>query len=358
MPKPRWAAACLSHFIAVANRETNCGAKSDKPRRRPRLKVIPVVGWIMYYREFHLWLCRLGLALVLFSLPGLQLAKANPAASDDRAPGAAPMEVRYYNRGALDIRHAYKHQLIHLALEATRNEYGDYRIIEFTQEPTSKRQSQLLNKGRELNLAWATPGSETAKVQAIPIEVDILRGLLGMRVCLVNRKAPPLGDIHSLEQLRQLRIGQGPRWPDARIYLNSGITPLESTSFENLFAMLQAKRFDCVPLGANETMQSYRDQLSLYPDLAVEPGLLIYYRYPLYFYVSAKYPRLAERLRLGLDRLQRNGEFMRLFNQHFAADLESLALHQRRIICLASPYADPAQQPCPNPATDLRPGRF
>lgn len=315
----------------------------------------------MYFRAFHWWLCQLGLALALFNLLGLNPAKANPGQEQRQEPGAeaaAPMEVRYYNRGALDIRHAYKHQLIQLALEATRAEYGDYRIIEFTQEPTSKRQSQLLSRGRQLNLAWASAGSDTAQAQVIPIEVDILRGLLGMRVCLVNRKAPPLGDIHNLEQLRQLRIGQGLRWPDTQIYRNSGITPQESISFENLFAMLQAKRFDCVPLGADEVLLSYRDQLAQHPDLAVEPKLLIYYHYPLYFYVSAKHPRLAERLRLGLDKIQRNGEFMRLFNQHFAADLESLALHQRRIICLASPYADPAQQPCPNPATDLRPGRL
>jgi ABC-type amino acid transport substrate-binding protein len=182
---------------------------------------------------------------------------------------------------------------------------------------------------------------------AIPI--DILRGLLGRRICLVTNATKNLGNIKRLEDLHKLRIGQTTDWADLAIYRNNGITPIEASTYESMFEMLSFNRFDCLALGANEILLAYREKKSIYGSLAIDNSLLISYEYPIYFYISKKFPELAERIKLGLEKIQRSGEFDQLFYKHFAKDLEVLALGKRNIICLQSPYLKPNQQTCPKP---------
>lgn len=254
---------------------------------------------------------------------------------------ADAMEVRYYDRGTKDARHAYKFELIHAILEATRPEYGDYVIHPFADEPSAKRQSLLISEGKILNLLWAAPGTAIAQGDVISIPVDILRGLLGFRVCLINPANFPAAPI---ESLNQLQIAQGLNWADVEIYKHNGITPQQGPSFESLFEMLAAKRYHCLPLGADEVMYTWREKKALYPFLTLEPGLLIYYEYPIYLHVSKRQPKLAERVALGLTKLQKTGEFERLFNKHHAADVALLQLAKRRVFCLKSPYLPPEDQ--------------
>lgn len=257
------------------------------------------------------------------------------------------MVVRFYDRGAQDLRHAYKFELIGKILEVTRPEYGDYEIARFSDEPSQKRQALLISEGKFLNLLWASPGTDIARADVVTIPVDILKGLLGYRVCLINPGNFP--DTEKLVSLKQLQIAQGLSWADNAIYKHNGIQPILAPTFEALFEMLAAKRFECVPLGANEIMFNWRAQQALYPLLAVEPNILIYYEYPIYLHVSKKFPELAQRVELGLKKLQRNGEFDRLFEQHHANDdLTQLHLNQRKIFCLKSPYL-PEQGQCEKP---------
>ena len=257
--------------------------------------------------------------------------------------GTSPMAVRYYDRGIKDARHAYKFELIARILEVTRAEYGDYTLIPFGEEPSAKRQAQLISDGKILNLLWASPGTVIARADVITVPIDILRGLLGYRICLINPANFPNSD--KLESLKQLHIAQGLNWADIEIYKHNDIHPKQAPTFEALFEMLAAKRYECLPLGADEVMYTWRDQKNKFPFLAIEPNLLIYYDYPIYLHISKQFPELAQRVEAGLKKLQRSGEFDRLFKQHHAADIAQLHLNQRKIFCLKSPYL-PAQGQC------------
>lgn len=273
-------------------------------------------------------------------------ALAAQLAAIEQDTAQAPMVVRYYDRGVKDARHAYKFELIAKILEVTRAEYGDYSLSRFGEEPSAKRQALLISEGKILNLLWASPGTVIARADVITIPVDILRGLLGYRVCLINPGNFP--DSEKLTSLKQLQIAQGLNWADIEIYKHNGIQPKSAPTFEALFEMLAAKRFECLPLGADEVMHTWRDQKTKFPFLAVEPNLLIYYDYPIYLHVSKQFPALAQRVQLGLKKLQRSGEFDRLFKQHHAADIAQLHLNQRKIFCLKSPYL-PERGQCEKP---------
>ena len=249
------------------------------------------------------------------------------------------MRVSYFDRGPLDAeRNAYKFELIHAALEASRAEFGAYDIKVYPLEPTPKRFAQLMRDGSQLNLLWASPGTFISKSAVITVPFDIMQGLLSYRVCLINKNHPlALEKLTDAASLTQLNLGQGD-WSDVDVYHYNDLKPRIAPSFEALFTMLNAHRFDCVPLGANEAVQVLDKKKLEYPDLALEPNLLLYYEYPSYFYVSAKHPKLAQRLTLGLNKLQKSGAFNTLFLKYHAEDLKRLKLGERKIICLKSPF--------------------
>jgi hypothetical protein len=247
--------------------------------------------------------------------------------------------VKYVKRNApYDLRD-YKNEVVALLLEATKPEFGDYRIQPFIGEPSLKRRALLISEGEQINLTWASPGTNTAKAEVITIPVDIMRGLQGYRICMINSEnTTEFNTVTDIPSLAKIRIGQSTNWAEKSIYDDNKIPVVIAPNFESLFTMVLSNRFDCVALGAHEIINIYREKLLVTPKLAIEKSLVIYYEYPIYFYVSAKHPTLAERLKRGLQLTEENGEFDRLFERHFRNSLVELNLPVRHLVCLRSPY--------------------
>ncbi len=295
------------------------------------------------------WIVRLG-ALLLVS--GGTCASSQSQQKLTALPNNAPITVRYLATGDLRSIEIYKYELIHRALELTRAEFGDYKNIPYQGANASQqRRANLISEGKILNVDWASPGTPVAKAEVIPIPIDILNGLLGYRVCLINTNAPlKINDVSGMGSLATLKIGQSELWSDIEIYRNNNINPILGPTFSSLFDMLGFKRFDCLPLGVNEISLVFDEKKVLYPFLAIDSQLLIYYDFPMYFYVSKAQPQLAKRLLLGFTKMQRSGEFHQLFKQYHPQDLSPLNLRSRKVICLKSPFMDQAKQ-CTQPVS-------
>lgn len=261
-----------------------------------------------------------------------------------------PMVLRYASPPGHAFLHAYKVELIERAMEITRNEFGDFTMEVFSGDnPHDPRRVVLINDGSLVNLLWAPTGSPVTKAEVFEIPTDVLNGLLGYRVCLRNANTPStLTQVNTLEDLKKIRIGQGEEWPDVKIYKHNQIRPILGPSLNSLFEMLGYKRFDCLPFGVNEAAYIVDQRKDQYPFLKLDDELLIYYEFSIRFYVSKRYPKIAERLTLGLKKLQENGEFDALFKKYHAEDLKKLNLKKRRAICLKSPYVEDAHQ-CEQP---------
>jgi hypothetical protein len=254
------------------------------------------------------------------------------------ANSTAPMVVSYLRLPGYDEPYAYRYELVTQLLEITRAEFGDYQLAPYQMPVTSERYAKLISEGAYLNMNWASPGTPIASAEVIEIPIDILKGLLGYRVCLINRNSATdfslIKDLHSLEGIK---IGQAP-WPDRAIYHANQLATVDAPYFDNLFMMLSAQRFDCIALGADEVVRVFDAQQAKYPFLAIDTHLLIHYDYPLYFYVSKQHPLLAQRLALGLQRMQHSGALDQLFYQFHAKNLARLQLQTRNLVCLTSPY--------------------
>ena len=148
----------------------------------------------------------------------------------------------------------------------------------------------------------------------------------------------------NLEDLQQFTAGQGHDWPDVKILQANGIKVATASTYDGLFGMLQAARFDFFPRGINEAWQEV--ELQANPELTIEQHLLIYYPSPIYFFVNNKSIALAERIEKGLKLSIEDGSFDQLFYSHRAHEKMFTIgqLKQRQIITLKNPLL-PSQTP-------------
>jgi ABC-type amino acid transport substrate-binding protein len=257
---------------------------------------------------------------------------------------ATPMVVSHLQLSGYEAHYAYRYQLIKAILDITRPEFGDYQLVPYTSVEPIVRYAQLLSEGRQLNLMWTSPGTPMASGDVVGIPVDILNGLVGYRVCLINKNsATDLSYITNVKELAGIKIGQA-LWSDRAVYHLNKLTEVDAPNLDSLFMMLSAKRFDCIALGADEVVRIYEAKKEQYPFLEIDNKLLIHYHYPVYLYVSKKNPLLAKRIALGFQKIQANGDFNRLFYKFHAENLARLELDKRRLICLKSPFTDESDQ--------------
>jgi len=205
----------------------------------------------------------------------------------------------------------YYPKLLDLALQKTQASHGPYRIQYASQTLTTGRILANLKQGKEFDLAWALPDAKH-EAQLIRIPISLLRGLSSHRVFLIRAEDQHRFEgIQSLEDLRQLRAGQGQHWVDTQFLRANKLPVVTSAHYKLLFNMLAGGRFDYFPRGLYEIQDELRRHQDL--GLAIEPNLMLYYPAPMYFYVNKKDKALADRIEQGLRIAQEDGSFDKLF---------------------------------------------
>ncbi|WP_097460240.1 type 2 periplasmic-binding domain-containing protein [Mangrovitalea sediminis] len=228
--------------------------------------------------------------------------------------------------------------LLKLALDETRDLYGDYRI-ESSPQMSQARGIAEIEKGRHKRINAIDVATNPRREQRLlPIRVPTADGLLGYRVCLIATGTEGrFKGIKSFTDIRKrnLTFGQGVDWPDTEVLKANGLNVLTQVRFGNLFHMLAYKRFDCFPRSVTEI---YYD-LQTHPTegISIEPSLLFTYPMPSFFFVNKENKALAARIELGLRRAMLNGRYKAYFENYIAPSLQKLNLSQRTVIRLNNP---------------------
>ncbi len=246
------------------------------------------------------------------------------------AGAAADPAVLTYPKRPDSPRWQYALGLIELALK----ESGRDTVL----QPTSEEMSQT-RAARELELGhvdfiW-TGTSADYEQRFRAVRVPVMRGLDGYRICVINPdRQPAFSAVRSLDDLRQLSIGQDPGWSDVKVLDAAGFK-LETAPYDSLFEMLDRGRFDCFLRGAHEAPT----EAAKHPGLAVENDLLIVYPFTSFFFVNKENGALAEDLENGLKKAYADGSFMAYFKNHPAikAIFEQTHLEQRRRFDIPNP---------------------
>jgi len=248
-------------------------------------------------------------------------------------------QIRYW--GGTEARNIYETAVLKRALEATKADFGDYHFTLVTAHYGTHRGRRMIESGDVINMYASPPRPPeiTAKENIITIAKPLLKGLLGYRRLIVNREAlPSFKAIRTREQLAKKTAGQGRHWLDAALLRYNHFKVTDTSGYEHLFPMLARHRYDYLPLGAQEIEQALETNAQAYPDLVIEPDIIIYYPWPVVFQVSGKYPQLARRVEIGLERIIADKELATLFEHQYAELLQTLRRPSMRVFLLENPY--------------------
>lgn len=244
---------------------------------------------------------------------------------------ADSVKIKYFQT---DIRYEYRIRLLELALEKTIKTHGKFSLVPAFRNATQDRGLLLLER-KEIDVVFL-PTTKEREQRFLPVRIPIMAGILGYRVFIVRKNdLEKFSGISSLEELnKRFRAGFGSQWADMKILQDNGIDAAGSSTYENLFAMLSACRFDYFPRGINEAWQEIDDKKTMFPDLAVENALAFYYPYPVYYFTHKSNTALASRIETGLKDAQEDGSFRQLFLRYHADTIRQAELSKRKIFRL------------------------
>jgi hypothetical protein len=233
-----------------------------------------------------------------------------------------------------NVQTDYMNGLLKLALSYSDKNY----IFSTTSEVYSRPRVMESVRSGVISVMWGGTSEEMER-DFIPIRIDAYRGLMNHRLFFIRQGDQARFDnIKTLEDLKQIRLGQGRSWQDASILESAGLNVVKTTKKPSLYHMLDGGRFDAFPRGANEVWT----ELSAFPDLklTVEKNLVLIYPLPTYFFVSHKDPVLAKDIELGLESAIKDGAFNKYFygSPEVQEALGKADLGNRRAIRINNPY--------------------
>lgn len=171
-----------------------------------------------------------------------------------------------------------------------------------------------------------------AQASLIPVPID--RGLLGFRICLIQKGDDRFQSINSITdfQLKPLKFGVGSHWPDRQIYEQNGLKIVASPVHESLFTMLHNKRFDCFSRSVNEISNEFAQYSNLNIEIDQDNVLI----YPLgdFIFVNQHNKALFKLIEQGFQSTIDSGKFLSIFNKYYAGDLRQFKIFERKLLFL------------------------
>ncbi|MES2116318.1 MAG: hypothetical protein V4578_14270 [Pseudomonadota bacterium] len=238
----------------------------------------------------------------------------------------------------------YGFKLLELALKKSGVPFAlSMSVPKMNQE----RARYLLEQGDISVFDAGTSAEFEARFDAVYFPID--RGLSGFRLLLIHKDAQQdFASIQSLDELRRMTAGQGPGWADSKILTTAGIH-VRTAEFESLFRMVNARRIDFYPLGADEAYMLLERYRALAPDVVVEPHLVLQYPFSRLFFVRKGDIPLRDAILSGLQKAFADGSLLRFFDQdeRFHTSLQRAGLKQRTVIGLDNPYLTPSFRQIP-----------
>jgi hypothetical protein len=243
-----------------------------------------------------------------------------------------------------DTRYDYYWELLAQALKTTEPDFGPYALRQAAQPMSERRAVEELKSGSGSLTVLVHGNVADYEQELLPIRFPLDKGLLGYRVFLIRADTQPqLDHVDSLDELRRHSIGQGQGWGDVSILKHAGLTVVEGGTYEGLFDMLAAGRFELFSRGVVEVGEELERQKSEHPEIALERHLLLHYPLARYFYVtrSPGGEALARRISEGLERMLRDGSFERMFQAFKAPFEQQVGLRNRLLIEIDNPLETP-----------------
>lgn len=249
--------------------------------------------------------------------------------------------IRFWNGNKSQVRQQYELAVMEQVSKTLPGK--SWQVLnDITDLPKAEQEGNVLNGVADVLVTVAGNGKFAGQPK-IAIDTPIAKGLLGHRLLIVKKqRLSEFSNITQLADVQRLRLGIPATWVDAELFRSNGCEVVERGSFDELFERLKRDEFDYVALGANEILDVYQTMIKPEDDLVIHPNLLLYYPFPLVFYVAANQLDLAEHIAEGIETIAHNGELNRCFDDFYGDAVKQLKLQQRHVIQLHNPFLDGA----------------
>jgi len=246
--------------------------------------------------------------------------------------------VIYPKSDSTDNRFTDLIELLEMALEKTKEEFGPYKLRPSKSKMTEPRIKISVKEGsNKVNILWNTPTKENIK-HFLPVNFPPRKGILGYRIFIINKKdQDKFSNIKTLEELKKLEVLQGLGWGDVAVFKANNFKVKVGSNYEGLFKMMDLGRVDYFSRGITEAFVEVNNRMDKLKNLKVEESILLYYDWPYYFLLNKKNTRLKKRLERGFDLAVKDGSRDKHFNKWYKKYIDQARLKERKIFRIKNP---------------------
>lgn len=253
---------------------------------------------------------------------------------------ATALEKIYFNsaESSNDVRFDYDFELLKLALEKTRGEFGDYVLIMAPPMNAARAQFYLEKNEFKNFITKQSFRDEILNKNIAFADFPVDLGIVGYRICFVNEtKISDFSQAKSIEDLAPFIHVQGKGWLDVEILRNSHLNVIESVVYEGLFKLVAKGRVDLFCRGANELFSEY-DNRSNEDGLVYDKKILLYYHQPKFFMSNIENTKIINRIEKGLLAAFKDGSLIKLWTEKYGASIRKAKINNRVRIELENPF--------------------
>lgn len=221
----------------------------------------------------------------------------------------------------------------------SKDEFGGYELVKSPDMEQGRAFAELVKGNIDIMVSSPT---EKREQQADAIYVPIDRGLLGFRICMVNKSKAKFSAIQSANQFiqRSLSVGLGSHWSDRRVFEDNGFKVITSPVHESLFHMLQNNRFDCLPRSINEINAELEQHAN--KGLIDDQELVFIYPNADFIFINPSKKKLHNRISAGVGKAIENNTFYEIFDEYYENELRKHNIYSRKLVFLQNDNMTPA----------------
>ncbi len=253
----------------------------------------------------------------------------------------AQMQVTVQGRESfVDTRYEYDQAVIRLALDKTKDEYGDYLVRETPQGQNWARTILTARSKKYPNyiFKYSVSNKLPTDLYAIPFPVDL--GIVGYRVAFVSEETKQrLINVDTLEELKSFKILQGISWLDTDILEYHGFNVQVGSDYEAMFSMIAHNRSELFLRGANELLGEWTTHKNL-DNFTFDETFVIYYPLPRFLVTSRENQELIARIHEGLLKAYDDGSLLRLWEDKYLESVKFARLSERKVYRLTNPFIE------------------
>ncbi len=280
----------------------------------------------------------LSLFLVLLVLGSCSFNKTKKNQQENKSVKSDTTVVDFWNGNRSSVRQDYELEVLKAVLASTESDYGPWKIEESIVDYPGNEESLVFSE-KNHDLFVTIAGNQKFKEGGmISIPKPLTKNLLGYRILIIREDdSRVFNDISDADDLRQLKHGIPSTWSDATIFRHNEYPVVEDGDFDDIFERLESGLFDYSAFGANEVLSVFEKRASKQNGLIIDDNIMLYYPFPLVFYVNPERLDLSKRIEQGLQRIEESGALDDIFDTYYSNVVEELNLDQREIFVLENP---------------------